>query len=85
MESHPYATLEAMHEIGQVPTLDISTTNDPAFQHLLATVNDLQRQIQLDREESREIIRTLMRQINLTPAPVTETPPMQPTAKTVKL
>ena len=92
MDSHPYANLEAMREVENVPIPVPSTMNDPAFQHLLATVNDLQHQIRLDRNEShrrddasREFIQTLMRQINLTSVPATEIPPLQPTAKSVKL
>jgi hypothetical protein len=92
MDSHPYANLEAMREVENVPTPAPSTMDDPAFQHLMVTVNDLQHQIQLDREESRrrddnsrEFIQTLMRQINLTPVPIAETSSLQPTAKSAKL
>ena len=53
MESNPYANLEAMREIEEVPTPEPNTMNDPAFRHLLSTVQGLQIQSQADREESR--------------------------------
>ena len=95
MESNPYANLEAMREIEDVPTPEPSTMTDPAFRHLLATVHDLQNQIQADREESRRkddefrlIIQSLINKIDTGPAAtpaVAEPAPIRQITKTVKL